>query len=111
MRLRANAIAAWSSSTSLMPKVIGALSLPFVPAGDDHGLRRPGLAKMPGAKVDAVRGDELDLLVVRLELEGSEGEVVEPARSRRHERAPVDRVGQDGVQEQKPGDDEARVHQ
>src|SRR6266536_2861621 len=71
----------------------GALTLALVAPRDDDRLRRARLAEMPGAEVDAVGGGQLDLFVVGLELEGREGEVVEPDRLRRQEGAPVDLVG------------------
>src|SRR5207247_10840239 len=66
-----------------------ALALTLVAPGDDHGLRRPGLAKMPRAEVDAIRGDQVDVLVIGLELERREREVVQPDRPRWQERMTV----------------------
>src|SRR5919204_76670 len=63
-----------------------ALTLAFVAARDDHRLRR-SRTEVPRAEVDPVGGDELHVLVVRLELEWREGEIVEPYRPRRQERA------------------------
>ena len=70
----------------------GVRPLALVPAGDDHGLRRAGLAEVPGAEGDAVGGDELHLLGVSLKLKGGEREVVEEGRLRGHKRPPVDAI-------------------
>src|SRR5207245_8807992 len=70
-----------------------ALTLSFVAAGDDHCLRRAWLPEKPRAEVDAVGGDELDLLVVGLELEGRDGEIVERPRLGRPEGPPVQVIG------------------
>src|SRR2546427_625052 len=61
------------------------------------------------AEVDAVGGDQLDLLVDGLELERSEGEVVEGARLRGHERPAVQVIGRDDVQQEESGGDQHDV--
>ena len=87
----------------------GILPLAFMPTGDDHGLGRTRLSKMPGAKVHAVRRDQLGLFVVGLKLEGREGEIVEEGRPVRDERAPVHLEGQADVEDQQARADERGV--
>src|SRR2546427_625050 len=56
-------------------------------------------------------GDQLDLLVVGLELERSEGEVVEGARLRGHERPAVQVIGRDDVQQEESGGGQHEIRQ
>src|SRR5206468_7960499 len=84
----------------------GPLTLALVAPGDDDRLRRPGLAEMPGAEVDAVGGGQVHLLVVGLELKGGEREVVEPDRPGRQEGAAVELVCEGEPEDQESENDE-----
>ena len=86
-----------------------ALPLALVPTRHDDRLRRTGLPEVPRAEVHAVCGDQLGVLVVRLELERSEGEILETSRPHRRERAVVHDVGDGDVGRQQDKDDEDRV--
>src|SRR5260370_20052265 len=77
--------------------------------GDDHRLRRPWLPEVPCAEIDAVGGDQLDLLVVGLKLERREGEVVERARFCRHERPAIEEAGRADVRDEQDGRDQHQV--
>src|SRR5260370_37317701 len=79
--------------------------------GDDHRLRRARLPEVPCAEIDAVGGDQLDLLVVGLKLERREGEVVERARFCRHERAAIEQVGGAHVRDEQDGRDQHQGRQ
>src|SRR6266851_7451446 len=85
------------------------LALSLVAAGDDHRLRRARLPEVPCAEIDAVGGDQLDLLVVGLKLERREGEVVQRARFCRHERPAIEEVGRADVQDEQDGRDQHQV--
>src|SRR5438445_8055858 len=88
-----------------------ALALAFVTARDDHRLRRARLAKMPGSEVDAVRGDQLDLFVVGLELEWRKAEVVEPGHSRRQKGTAVYLIRKSDKDDEQGDENEGRVSQ
>ncbi len=64
---------------------------------------------MPGAEVDAVRGDQLDLFVVGLELERGEREIVEDLGLIRHKRSAVQLKGQSDVNKKSCGADQNYV--
>src|SRR5712692_8841152 len=85
------------------------LALPFVAAGHDHRLRRSRLPEVPRPEVDAVRGDELHLLVVGLELEGREGEVVKRTGLRRHESPAIQEIGRGDIEDQECGGNQHEI--
>src|SRR5919204_925126 len=84
------------------------LTLAFVAARDDHRLRR-SRTEMPRAEVDAVGGDELHVLVVRLELERRECEIVEPDRSWRKKCAAIHLVRKGDEKKEETDDDEDHI--
>ena len=66
---------------------------------------------MPGSEVDAVRGDQLDLLVVGLELEWRKAEVVEPGHSRRQKGTAVYLIRKSDKDDEQGDENEGRVSQ